>query len=153
VTLVEANLREKTAPGEPYYKDEIVFRVTERPAGALPAAHGQAAGAGPGGAPAARETGAGEVLVTELRPEGRYYPKQTAWINEVSIHRMLLGDIYVYAVRATQGTAGPAGADYFSLTIFLNPLMMLIFLGWFVLIAGAVFAALPIPGSRVGLSD
>ena len=153
VTLVEAALREKTIPGEPYYKDEIVFRVTERPAGALPVAHGQSAETGSGGAPAVRTAGAGEVLVTELRPEGRYYPKQTAWINEVSIHRMLLGDLYIYAVRATTGTAGPAGTDQFSLTVFLNPLMMLIFVGWFVLIAGAVFAALPIPGSRVGLSD
>jgi cytochrome c-type biogenesis protein CcmF len=138
IKLVEANLRAEPVPGEPYWKDEVVFRVTRKPDGPLPLAHGAAAAAGE------------EVLVTELRPEGRFYPKQENWIYEVTIHRKLLEDIYVYAKRVAEG--GQV-RDLFAMTLYVNPLMMLIYLGWFTMIGGAFFAALPLAGSRVGLSE
>jgi cytochrome c-type biogenesis protein CcmF len=142
VRFVDVRRREEPRPGEPYHLDELVFRVTRRAESGLPAAHGEAPQPS-AAASAPRE----EVLVCELRPERRYYPKQDIDINEVSIHRMLLGDIYLYAKRSAQDP------NVYGLTAYLNPLMILIYLGWFALVAGAVFAALPIPGSRVGLSE
>ena len=131
--------RTEPGPGEPYVREEVVFRVTRVPQSTMPAAHGQTGGAAIGSAE-------GEELVTELRPELRYYPKKDEWIKEVSIERRILGDIYIYyAARDEQGR--------FVLTVFLNPLMILIYLGWFTMVGGGIFAALPIPGSKVGLSD
>lgn len=128
-------------PGEPYRKEEVVFRVTRVADADLPAAHGDS-GAQEGTA------GSEEVFVAELRPERRLYPKKQdqGWIKEVSIERRLLGDIYLYYV-----TRDPEGR--FVLTVFLNPLMILIYLGWFTMLGGGIFAAFPIPGSKVGLAD
>ena len=91
------------------------------------------------------------MLVTELRPEGRFYPKQQQWIYEVSIHRRLLEDIYVYAKRVVTNTNDIQ--DLFTMTLYINPLMMLIYLGWFTMVAGAIYAALPMASNRVGLSE
>ena len=144
IELVEANLRPNAVPGEPYWKDQVLFRVTEVSAAAvsasgLPVAHGASEGRG------------AESLVTELRPEGRFYPKQNNWIYEVSIHRRVLEDIYVYAKRAVAG--GPQLDDNFAMTLYVNPLMWLLYIGWFTMIAGSLYAALPLAGSRVGLSE
>ena len=56
-----------------------------------------------------------------------------------------MGDIYLYY--------GAESGDELFLTVFLNPLMILIYLGWFTMLGGGIFAALPIPGSKVGLAD
>lgn len=117
-------------PGHPYLRDEVRFRVERRPQSTLPTAHGAASSG------AAREGGTREI-VCELRPERRFYPKQDQWISEVSIHRMLRGDIYLYYVFRDN-------VDRVYLTVYLNPLMVLIWLGWFVIIGGGVYAALPL---------
>jgi cytochrome c-type biogenesis protein CcmF len=125
VTALDHQFEPTPQPGEPYAKDEVRFRVTR--------ATGE--NADPGG-----------ELVADLTCERRFYPKKNQWISEVSIDRSLSEDVYLhYAASDASGTL--------ALTVFLNPLMILIYLGWFTMIAGALFAALPIPGSRVGLSD
>jgi cytochrome c-type biogenesis protein CcmF len=141
IELVEAKLRPNAIPGEPYWKDEVLFRVTEVASAGLPVAHGVAD---------AEAAHGKETLVTELRPEGRFYPKQNNWIYEVSIHRRLLEDVYVYAKRVM---SGPQLDDNFAMTLYVNPLMWLLYIGWFMMIAGALYAALPLAGSRVGLSE
>ncbi len=109
----------------------------------LPAAHGESPGEAAGATGASWEQ---EELIAELRPELRFYPKKEEWIKEVSIERRIFGDIYLYyAARDPEGR--------FILTVFLNPLMILIYLGWFIMLGGGLFAALPIPGSKVGLAD
>ena len=131
-------------PGEPYVKEEAVFMVTRVAQTDLPAAHGESPDEAVGGATEA--SWQQEELVAELRPELRFYPKKDEWIKEVSIERRLLGDIYLYyAAREPDGR--------FILTVFLNPLMILIYLGWFIMLGGGIFAALPIPGSKVGLAE
>jgi cytochrome c-type biogenesis protein CcmF len=150
VTPVDQKLTGPVA-GEPYQKDEVLFRVTKELA-SLPVAHGQEKTEMPGTAPSAKgipsspePVAAGDV-VAEIRAERRFYPKQNQWINEVSIERKPFEDIYIsFAGRQPSGSI--------LLTIFLNPLMILIYLGWFTMVGGALLAALPIPGSKVGLSE
>jgi cytochrome c-type biogenesis protein CcmF len=135
-------------PGEPYQKNEVLFRVTEPESGLLPVAHGETrAEADPGqaGARSIQPPTSGK-LVADLLAERRFYPKKGQWISEVSIERRLTEDVYIY--YSAQDERGNL-----SLTVFINPLMLLIYLGWFIMIGGAVFAALPIPGSKVGLSE
>ncbi|MBI4604772.1 MAG: cytochrome c biogenesis protein CcsA [Planctomycetes bacterium] len=139
ITPVEERFVSEPRPGEPYQKDEVLFRVT-RAQGALPVAHGEAREA-----PLAGSGAAGEV-VSELWGERRFYPKKGEWIKEVTIDRRLVEDIYVYF-------AGRDEKGKIVISFHLNPLMVLIYLGWFTMIAGALFAALPIPGSKVGLSE
>ena len=141
VTVVKRNMTDEPRPGEPYLKDEALFRVTSAPSSVLPEAHGASDAAG-------SKEGGSEAVIAELHSERRFYPKKQEWISEVSIHRRLLEDIYIYYPRGDDN-----GQGNLYVTIFLNPLMMLIYLGWFIMIAGAVFAALPISGSKVGLSE
>jgi hypothetical protein len=137
VTPVTENSQEDPRPGEPYKKDEVVFRVTRPAGGPLPAAHGASD----------RDSGTGPTeTVAELKAERRFYPKRAQWISEVSIERHLLEDIYIY--YAAKDEAGRHG-----ITVFLNPLMFLIYIGWFVMIGGALLAALPLSGSKVGLAE
>ena len=134
-------LMEDVEPGLAYLRDEVIFHVTRAPG--LPIAHGEAEGASPGGADGEAES----EVVCELRPERRFYPKQdNQWINEVSIHRGILGDIYLYYMFRDE-------ADRVYLNAFLNPLMMLIWAGWFIMIAGGLYALLPVARNRVGLSE
>ncbi len=135
VTLVERNFADEPKPGEPYLKDEVLFRVTRTPVSLLPPAHGETRGAGE---PA--------QIVAELRTERRFYPKKQEWISEVSIERRLFEDIYIHYANADE-------KGVLAVSVFINPLMFLIYIGWFTMIAGALFAALPIPGSKVGLSE
>ncbi len=125
---------ESPKPGQPYELTEVAFRISGGDESGLPKAHGAA------------ETPSGEQdVVAILRPEVRFYPKRQESIKEVSIERQLLGDIYIHLNGESQGR--------FSLTVYLNPLMMLIYLGWFIMVGGGIFAALPVPGSRVGLAE
>jgi cytochrome c-type biogenesis protein CcmF len=133
VTLVEERSSE-ARPGEPYEKDEVRFLVT-RPAGGK-VAHGETTGE------------PDRVVVADMWTERRFYPKNVdqPWISEVSIERRLLEDIYLYCpVRQPDGKV--------VVTAYVNPLMMLIYIGWFTMIAGGILAALPMAGSRVGLSE
>lgn len=136
VTPVKQDFNAVPQVGQPYKLDEVLFRVTRNPTG-LPVAHGVAAHEGAGGS--------GE-FVAELKAERRFYPKSGTWISEVSIHRRLLEDIYIYYPDGDQ-----EGNLY--LTVFLNPLMIFIYLGWFTMLGGAIFAVLPISGNKVGLSE
>jgi len=85
-------------------------------------------------------------LICELEPERRFYPKQDQWINEVSIKRQALGDIYIYYANRTAD-------ERVILTAYLNPMMMLIWAGWLIMIFGGAFAIIPFSGNRVGLSE
>ena len=132
-------------PGAPYRRLEASFRIT-RAASTLPTAYGSDAGEAGGGAVASAEAVADESVVAVLTPELRYYPKKNEWIKEVSIERRLHEDLYVYyAAKEPNGK--------FVLTVFVNPMMVLLYVGWFLMGAGGIFAALPIPGSKVGLVD
>jgi cytochrome c-type biogenesis protein CcmF len=143
-------------PGFAYLRDEVVFRVTraEGPVAGTPFglkdAHGQAREATTAvsaRAESAPSAAIGGELVCELVPENRYYPKQEQWISEVSIHRMLLRDIYIHyqSVRDEQGRL--------MLEVFLNPFMMLIYAGWFIMVFGGLFVLLPLSPNRVGLAE
>jgi hypothetical protein len=60
---------EEIQPGNEYFLDDLVVRVTRAPSsGVLPTAHGQAE--------STAVAAAASDLVCELRPERRYYPKQ-----------------------------------------------------------------------------
>ena len=148
VTPVDQKFSGSPVSGQPYQKDEVVFQVTKPRVAQLPVAHGEEKSAArtetaPGAKAGASET---QEIVSEIRAERRFYPKQSQWINEVSIDRKPFEDIYIsFAGRETNGNI--------VLTIFLNPLMVLIYLGWFTMIGGALLAALPMPGSKVGLSE
>lgn len=134
---------EEIEPGMPYLTDRVVFRVSEAEGPGLPVAHGEASRDG-------GESSSGNLIqgdtVCEVSAERRFYPKQGRWINEVTIHRRLLEDIYVYYAKRDD-------QDQLRLTVHINPLMMFIWAGWFIMIFGALFALLPISGSRVGLSE
>ncbi|MBI4577564.1 MAG: heme lyase CcmF/NrfE family subunit [Planctomycetes bacterium] len=89
-------------------------------------------------------------LVALLEPEKRLYPPtgyrvQEQTTTEVSIARRAGEDFYVYFDR-------PAEGGGFIFTVFRNPLINLVWLGWLTMIAGGIFAALPMGRSRVGLA-
>ncbi|MEM7234122.1 MAG: cytochrome c-type biogenesis CcmF C-terminal domain-containing protein, partial [Planctomycetota bacterium] len=133
------------SPEHPYLLDELHVEVRQAESG-FPVAHGAAE----------TEQNAKELsalaksadLICELKPERRFYPKlgpSEGWISEIGIDRGLLEDIYVtYRFR---------DRDHVSMEVFLNPLIQLIWLGWFVMIGGALYALLPGGRKRVGLSD
>lgn len=135
ITAVERK-QDGVKPGAPYQREEVLVQVHRVTHGALPTAHGEATDT---------SSASAETLVSELRPEIRVYPKREESIREVSIDRRLLGDIYMIYTPVEGGRA--------QLDVYLNPLMILVYLGWFIMLGGGIFAALPIPGSRVGLSD
>ncbi len=89
--------------------------------------------------------------VATVYPELRYYP-QTAYrrepqtTREVKILRGLLQDFYIYFAPTSE-----PGSFYF--TFYRNPLVALVWLGWLVMLAGGLWAALPMGRRRVGLSD
>jgi cytochrome c-type biogenesis protein CcmF len=124
-------------PGAHYLLDELRVRVSRAAGGFLPKAHGEAEDA-------AGRAAAGSI-VCELRPERRYYPKQEEWIPEVSIDRGILRDIYI-TYRHRDG-------DNVRIEVFLNPMMLLIWLGWFTMLGGGLYALLPLGRGRVGLSE
>jgi cytochrome c biogenesis factor len=140
--------RTEPGPGEPYEKDEVLFRVTRAARGPLPVAHGETPGEAARAEVVRRPGDAGGDVVAEMWAERRFYPKNVDanWISEVSIERRLFEDIYIYfPMRDTDGRV--------VVDVFVNPLMMLVFIGWFTMIAGGLLAALPVAGSRVGLSE
>lgn len=136
VTAVEKKLTDEPRPGEPYLKDEVLFRIEKAVGGPFPTAHGAADAA----------DSVPRRHVADLHAERRFYPKKQQWISEVNIHRSLFQDVYIYY-------PSDDASGRILLTLFLNPFMMFIYLGWFTMIGGAIFAALPIPGSKVGLSE
>ncbi len=79
-------------------------------------------------------------------PEKRHYPKKNTMVTEVEIHRGMLEDLYVFFQ-----SSGEDGS--YNLVIFRNPLIMLVWAGWIMMILGGIFAALPLGRKRVGLAD
>ncbi|MCZ6795042.1 MAG: cytochrome c biogenesis protein CcsA [Planctomycetota bacterium] len=124
-------------PGLPYLLDQVRFRVTRRVGGAV--AHGDSGN---------RNEGVErEVLVCELRPERRFYPKQdNTWISEPSIRRGIVEDIYLYYRMRDQ-------QDRVYIEAFINPLMILIWAAWAIMLLGAMYALLPLSRNRVGLAE
>ena len=130
--------------GLPYLLDQVSFRIYYDPARAAKKAHAEGSQTEQGNnidklPPTAR-------LVTSLQPERRFYPKQDQWINEVSIHRRLLQDVYIY-----YSNRDPEGMVY--ITAYLNPFMGFLYIGTIIMLLGGIFAALPFSGNRIGLAE
>ncbi|MFN0058891.1 MAG: heme lyase CcmF/NrfE family subunit [Planctomycetota bacterium] len=88
-----------------------------------------------------------------LEPEKRAYPKtryrrEPAVTTEPAIHRTLAQDIYVSYAMGAEAAARP-GEQTFSLTFFRNPLIFLVWTGWLVMVAGGIWASLPMGRKRV----
>ncbi len=86
--------------------------------------------------------------VATLDPERRFYPAtgfrpEPQPTTEVKIQRLPLEDLYVYFESAENG---------FLFTFFRKPLITLVWLGWLVMIAGGLFAAVPFAKKKVGLA-
>jgi cytochrome c-type biogenesis protein CcmF len=87
--------------------------------------------------------------VATLDPERRFYPatgfrteEQTT--TEVKIERLPSEDLYVYFEGTQDGG--------FLFTFFRKPLITVVWLGWLVMIAGGLFAAVPFAKKKVGLA-
>jgi cytochrome c-type biogenesis protein CcmF len=92
----------------------------------------------------------GGVAYANLAPEKRTYPatgfrQDSQTTTEVSIARGAGEDFYVYFDKHSDD-----GALVF--TVFRNPLVNLVWLGWIVMIAGGLVAALPPARRLVGLA-
>jgi cytochrome c-type biogenesis protein CcmF len=90
--------------------------------------------------------------VTDLYPERRFYRKKEQATTEVAIYRNrwspFFDDLYVFFAGRD-----PSGERNI-FTIFHNPLINWIWVGWIVTLAGGVFAALPMRRKRrVGLAE
>ena len=90
------------------------------------------------------------VEVASLSPEKRHYPRtgfrtEPRDTTEPSIDKSLGQDFYVFFARAQDD-----GALWF--TVFRNPMINLVWMGWVVMIAGGIWAALPFGKKRVGLA-
>ena len=81
----------------------------------------------------------------QMIPEKRFYIKKEQPSSVVEIHRGLTEDLYVYFQSAQEGK--------FSVTIYRNPMIIGVWLGWILMILGGVYAALPLGRKRVGLAD
>ena len=89
------------------------------------------------------------------RPEVRHYYKADArgekpTTREVSIRRTLWEDLYLFPARENPENGGGQAV---MLTLFVNPLINWIWAGWIIILAGGIFAILPMGPRRVGLSD
>jgi len=136
--------------GLPYLRDQVSFRIFYDPLSRTKQAH--AAEDSHGGAHGEEATHTLKALpvtareISRLRPERRFYPKQDQWINEVSIHRSLWQDVYIY-----YSNRDPDNKVY--MTAYLNPFMGLLYIGTVIMLLGGIFAALPFSGNRVGLAE
>ncbi|MEM7263955.1 MAG: cytochrome c-type biogenesis CcmF C-terminal domain-containing protein, partial [Planctomycetota bacterium] len=86
-----------------------------------------------------------------LEPEIRLYPQtrfrpQPQRVSEPAILRTPLQDVYAFFQAVEQDRV-------FQFDFHRNPLMGLVWLGWMTLMAGAIWAALPMGRKRVGLAD
>ncbi len=87
--------------------------------------------------------------VATLDPERRFYPAtgfrtEEQPTTEVKIKRFFLEDFYVYFE--------PDQGGKYIFTIFRKPLISMIWLGWILMLAGGLFAAVPIGKRKVGLA-
>ena len=91
--------------------------------------------------------------VGEMSPEIRQYRKREAKgepaSREVAIHRTFWEDLYVFP--AANRAVG--GQEKVTFTLFVNPLVNWIWAGWIIILAGGLFAILPMGRRRIGLSD
>jgi cytochrome c-type biogenesis protein CcmF len=91
------------------------------------------------------------VEVASLLPERRDYPatghrQEPQTTHEVEIARLAGQDVYVYFDRTSQDESKVM------LTVYRNPCMWLVWIGWVTMIVGGAFAALPLGGRKVGLA-
>ncbi len=92
----------------------------------------------------------GERKLATLLPELRYYPKfqDSPLISVPAITRGFYNDYYIhYTMEQRRGNASAS-----SFTIFINPLVNWIWTGAVLMLAGGLFAALPMPRRRIGLA-
>jgi len=87
--------------------------------------------------------------IASLDPEKRHYPPtgfrpDSRATTEVKIRKEPWQDFYVYFQDEASGG--------YVFTVFRTPMINLIWLGWVVMIAGGVWAALPFARRRVGLA-
>lgn len=133
VSPISETVSETPVPGEPYAKVQVLFRVYRVPSGGLRTAHGEVKDI--------RQDLENARVVAELLPERRFYPKKREWISEVTIWRRPLEDIYIFFSGRDQ--TGKIG-----FVVHLNPFMAFLYLGWFAMVGGSVFAALPLGGRK-----
>lgn len=92
------------------------------------------------------ELARGGNVVATLEPEMRHYRKKNQTTREVRIHHGLLEDVYVFFDHADE-------PGHYDVTFYRNPLMILGWLGWVFMIAGGLWAALPMGRRQVGLAE
>ena len=136
--------------GLPYLLDQVSFRIYYDPLSKGKKAHAEEDRSGQGhgheGPSHLKSLPLTASLAARLDPERRFYPKQDQWINEVSIHRTLFQDVYIYySSRDSEDTV--------ILTAYLNPFMGFLYIGTIIMLLGGIFAALPFSGNRVGLAE
>ncbi len=88
--------------------------------------------------------------VAQMSPEQRWYPP-TGYrargepMTTVEIHRRAGEDVYVYFQNAQSGG--------YVFTVFRNPLISLVWMGWLIMIAGGLLAMAPMGRKRIGLAE
>ncbi len=86
-----------------------------------------------------------------VEPEKRFYPKtgyrfEEQHTTEVAIARSVSEDFYIYFDHVADGRG-------YIFNIYRNPLINLVWFGWFLMIFGGIWAALPLGRRRIGLAD
>ena len=130
-------------PGSAYLIDRVKFRIAHAPVEASSIKTADAQGATEVSDVPRPDDG---TVLAEVDAERRWYPKQGQWINEVTIERRLLEDVYLFFRHRSP-------EERMTLELFVNPFMWLIYIGWVLMILGAVFALIPFSGNRVGLAE
>jgi len=91
----------------------------------------------------------GGTEVASLDPERRFYPATGFRMDpqpttEVKIKRFPLEDFYVYFE--------PSQGNELIFTVFRKPLISMVWAGWILMLAGGLFAAVPLSKRKVGLA-
>ncbi|MCI0650805.1 MAG: cytochrome c biogenesis protein CcsA [Planctomycetes bacterium] len=86
------------------------------------------------------------ATIANLVPERRLYRKKQQVVSEPEIHHRLLQDVYVFFQNTNQ-------AGVFEFKFYRKPLIGLVWLGWLTMLAGGLWAAVPIGRRRVGLAE
>ncbi len=103
--------------------------------------------------------GGPDAVVGHMAPEYRFYPatayrQQAQPQSEVAILHRPGEDLYLYFEKpGPNGFPRTAeGLPIFGFTIFRKPLILLVWGGWIVMLAGGLFAAAPLGRRKVGLA-
>lgn len=131
--------------GIPYYGERVNFVI--RKLDHVHVADADSTGAGHDHAHDHAHDHGDAVQVAALVPEMRRYDKQEVTISIPAISRNFINDFYIhYAMRRDN----PRKVAF---TIYVNPTVNWIWTGAVLMLLGGVFAALPTPGKRTGLTS